>query len=787
MSDVPGRLAAALADRYRIERELGQGGMATVYLADDVKHRRKVAIKVLRPELAAALGPERFLREIETTANLRHPHILPLYDSGEADGFLYYVMPLVEGESLRDRLTREKQLPIADALAIAREVADALGYAHVRGVVHRDIKPENILLEGDHAVVADFGIARAVSAAGADRLTQTGMSIGTPLYMSPEQAAGDRDLDGRSDLYSLGCVLYEMLGGQAPFTGPTLESVVHQHLTAAPRPITQLRPAVPAAVAAALERALAKTPADRFHPVALFADALTLGARTVGTVDSERAPGVRLRQRLWAVATVLVLVAVVVVWWRGTSGTTAESASIAVLPFVDLSPERTNTYLGDGIAETLINALANVEGLSVAARTSAFSLRDQGGDVREVGRRLGVATVLEGSVQRAGNRLRVTAQLVKTSDGLHLWSQNFDRSAGDIFAVQDEVARAVVTALEVRLVRVDSAPVVNLGTTNVAAYQAYLQGLFFWNKRTPADIERSAGHFQQAVDLDPEFAAGWAGLASAYVLFVPSEYDVTSIPPAEALDRAGAAANRALALDPRQAAALTVLATAYEKRGMMEEAGQAYRRAIEADPRYPTARQWYATYLTKVGRTTEGLEQIQTAARLDPLSLVILLEVGEVLQAAGRDDDAAAAYEHVASLYPGTYLVNYFVGIYSLQRGDFGRAGDMLGQYHRSRAGDSARGRRVREDIRNPATRDAALLAMADTATRPELAVAIYRLRGDHDAAIAALERVVAGPEFEGIYLPHVLAALGPELVARPRTQAAIARFFERLRARYGR
>ncbi len=265
---------AALSNRYRIERELGAGGMATVYLAEDLKHHRRVAIKVLRPELSATMGPERFLREIETTANLRHPHILPLYDSGTAGNHLYYVMPFVEGESLRDRLDRERQLPIDEALRIAREVADALSYAHARGVIHRDIKPENILLESGHAVVADFGIAHAVSAAGGERLTETGMAIGTPTYMSPEQAAGEPNLDGRTDLYALACVLYEMLGGQPPFTGPTTESIVRQHMVGTPAPITQLRPAVPADIAGALERALAKTPADRFNPVAQFADAL---------------------------------------------------------------------------------------------------------------------------------------------------------------------------------------------------------------------------------------------------------------------------------------------------------------------------------------------------------------------------------------------------------------------------------------------------------------------------------------------------------------------------------
>jgi serine/threonine-protein kinase len=259
--------------------------MATVYLAQDLKHQRSVAIKVLRPELAAAIGADRFLREISTTASLRHPHILPLYDSGAAGDTLFYVMPFVEGESLRDRLSREKQLPLDDALQIAREVADALGYAHAHGVVHRDIKPENILIDSGHAVVADFGIARAIDVAGGERLTETGIALGTPLYMSPEQAAGEKHLDGRSDLYSLACVLYEMLAGQPPFTGPTAESVVHQHLAAAPQPITQLRPTIPAAVAATLQRALAKTPADRFTVAAQFAAALARGGPAGGRPD----------------------------------------------------------------------------------------------------------------------------------------------------------------------------------------------------------------------------------------------------------------------------------------------------------------------------------------------------------------------------------------------------------------------------------------------------------------------------------------------------------------------
>ncbi|HEX5072411.1 MAG TPA: serine/threonine-protein kinase [Gemmatimonadaceae bacterium] len=264
----------SLAARYTIECELGSGGMATVFLGWDVKHKRRIAVKILKPELTVTLGAERFLREIETTANLRHPHILPLYDSGEVRGTLYYVMPYVEGESLRDRLTREKQLPIDDALQIAREVSDALSYAHSRGVIHRDINPENIMLESGHAVVTDFGVARAVREAGTESLTGAGMSLGTPAYMSPEQAAGESDVDGRTDLYSLGCVLYEMLAGRPPFTGPTIPSVIQQHMIAEPRPIATLRPGVPAPVSAALQRALAKRPGDRFDLVSQFGDSL---------------------------------------------------------------------------------------------------------------------------------------------------------------------------------------------------------------------------------------------------------------------------------------------------------------------------------------------------------------------------------------------------------------------------------------------------------------------------------------------------------------------------------
>jgi serine/threonine-protein kinase len=324
MADVRAGLEQALADRYRVERELGSGGMATVYLAQDLKHDRPVALKVLRPELAAVLGGERFLKEIQVTSHLQHPHILPLFDSGEADGLLFYVMPHVEGESLRDRLTREKQLGIEEAVRLTTQVASALDYAHRRGVLHRDIKPENILLEEGQALIADFGIALALRRAGGNRLTETGLSLGTPQYMSPEQASGDRELDARSDIYSLACVLYELLAGEPPHTGPTVQAVVAKVLTAPVTPIGELRRTVPVHVAAALDVALAKLPADRFASATQFAEALTHpglaaalvpGRQTTGAVPSVRRSGARARRLFFLLLSLWALVATVVAVW----------------------------------------------------------------------------------------------------------------------------------------------------------------------------------------------------------------------------------------------------------------------------------------------------------------------------------------------------------------------------------------------------------------------------------------------------------------------------------------
>jgi len=446
LSDLLNRFRASLADRYRIERELGRGGMATVFLAHDLKHDRPVALKVMRPELAQALGPERFLREIRLCARLQHPHIVVVYDSGETDGQLWFTMPYIDGETLHERLLREKQLPVDDALRITGEVADALHYAHQQGVIHRDVKPENILLSGTHALVADFGIARAFSPGADERLTATGITVGTPQYMSPEQALAERDLDARTDVYSLGCVLYEMLTGEPPYTGPTAQAILAKRLSE-PIPHLYTTRDVPPALEHAVMKALARSPADRFRTAAELAAAL----------HADRPSPPRSRRRF--VRPVAVSVTLLVLGFgyaafrfaRSAGGAASPPASAAVIPFVDLSPKKDQEYFSDGLTEELITTLSQVPGLRVAARTSSFQFKGQNPDLHDVGRKLDVAAVLEGSVRRSGNRLRVSAQLISVKDGYQLWSESYDRDLADVFAVQEDVARSIVAALRVRL------------------------------------------------------------------------------------------------------------------------------------------------------------------------------------------------------------------------------------------------------------------------------------------------------------------------------------------------
>ena len=619
MSTVPARLTAALSERYRLDRELGQGGMATVYLAHDIKHDRDVAIKVLRDDVAASVGRERFLREIQLAAKLSHPHILPLYDSGDADGTLFYVMPVVQGQSLRDRLDAQRQLPLTEAVRIASEVAGALDHAHRLGIIHRDIKPENILLQNGHVLVADFGIGKAISDAPGDTLTQAGMSVGTPAYMSPEQAVGEQ-VDGRSDLYSLGCVLYEMLVGEPPFTGPTVQAVIAKRFVQTPVDVTALRDGIPRPVARALQQTLARTPIDRFETAALFADALSMAEA------HQEAPA-------------------------------APEKSLAVLPFTSLSRDPEDEFFADGVTEEILNALAQIPGLRVAGRSSSFSFKGRNEDLRSVGAKLGVATILEGTLRRAGTRLRITVQLIDAADGYQLWSERYERVIEDVFAVQDEIAATIAERLRLSLAVGRGAAAGKPPTKSLAAYALYLKGRALLYRRGRSILE-ALECFKRAVALDASYAQAWAGLADGYTTSAYSGFDEARIAMPLALE----AARRALALDPDLAEAHCALACAtmlYERDFALAE--QEFKRALELNPNYPQARAWYGLFFLQwvSGREDEAFAELTRLFELDPLSAYTNVILGFSSISAGRYDAAVGHAQRGVELDPASYLAHW--------------------------------------------------------------------------------------------------------------------------------
>ncbi|HET9294209.1 MAG TPA: protein kinase [Gemmatimonadales bacterium] len=625
MAELSVEVVTALSDRYAVESELGRGGMATVYLAEDRKHGRRVAVKVLSPSLASSLGPERFLREIQIAAGLTHPHILPLIDSGESHGLLYYVTPHIAQGSLRQRLANDGRLPIGDAMRVAREVGGALDYAHRQGFVHRDVKPDNILFADDHALLADFGIARACSVTAGEVVTGGGFALGTPEYMSPEQAAGERNLDGRSDLYSLACVVYEMLTGEPPVQGDGARATMAKQVTETPRPVRALRPDVPAQMAKVLTRALAKDPADRYESVAAF----------VAALQSERAD-------------------------VGPEAVRLTARCIAVLPFVNASPDPENEYLSDGITDELIAALARVEGLSVASRTSVFALKGKPQDVRATGALLGAAWVLEGMVRRAGDRLRVMAQLTSTEDGRLLWSERFDRTFADMFAIQEEIARTIVDTLRATSFADLTSPVARRYTRNIAAYGLYLKGRYAWNKRTQDGVAESIHFFERAIAEDPGYAPAYAGLSDAYAL----QLDYRSVPVDEGMAHAKEYARKALAIDESVAEAHASLAwTLFIHDWDWAGAGREFRRAIELDPRYPSAHQWFSFLLVTAGRFEEALIHVRTALELDPASVSIRRSVGWAHYYARRYDEARYHLTRAIAMNPTAEETYRILGI----------------------------------------------------------------------------------------------------------------------------
>ena len=612
----PTRIQEALAEHYRIDREIGRGGMATVYLAHDLKHRRPVAIKILHPHLAANLGPERFQREVEIAARLSHPHILPLFDSGEAGGFLYFVMPFVAGESLRDRLTREGKLEVGEALRIARDVASAMGYAHTQGVVHRDIKPENVMLHEGEAMVTDFGIAKAVSASDMGHLTQTGTSVGTPAYMSPEQASGDQELDGRSDIYSLGCMLYEMLAGEPPFTGPTVQAIIVRRFTEAPPSIRATRSGVSAGVDQLLTQMLARAPAGRVSSATQLAQSLT------SLVQGTTPPG--------SMPTVVTSQHVV-------------PRSIAVLPFADMSPEKDQDYFCEGIAEEIINALAKIDALQVASRSSAFAFKGKNQDMRQVGEHLNVATIMEGSVRKAGNRLRITAQLIKVADGYHLWSERYDRDLEDVFAVQDEIAGNIVKALRVVLTEDEKRAIEKPRAENIEAYEFYLRGRQFANTLREKALQFARRMFTRAVEIDPGYARAYSGIADCSVLLY-RYFDASTAN----MEQAVSASRKALELAPDLAEAHSARGHALTISGQHEEANREFEQAIRLDPKLFEAYFYYANGRFAEGNLAEAAKLFEQASAVRPEDFQSTALCSMCYVGLGREAEAQDCYRRTA-------------------------------------------------------------------------------------------------------------------------------------------
>ncbi len=618
MTTLPPQLVAALADSYRIERELGRGGMATVYLAEDVKHKRKVAVKVLRPELAATLGPERFLLEIEIAAGLTHPHILPLHDSGEADEFLYYVMPYVEGESLRELLDREGKLSVDEGIRITDQIASALTYAHGCGVVHRDVKPENILLAGDQAIVADFGIARAVQAAGGDRLTETGLAIGTPAYMSPEQALGQDNVDGRSDVYALGCVVFEMVGGRTPFEGNTPQALLAKHFADTVPALRTHDPTIPVYVERALQKALAKNPDDRFPTPRALAEALT-----TQTVVS-RVPAAR-RLAPWqrvgiGVALLLGLFAAVAGGWYLTGaggGTEIDDRSIAVLPFETLGQE-TATAFTDGVHADVLTRLSSVADLSVTSRTSVMRYRTSEKALPTIALELGVTWVLRGEVQETANEVQVSARLVNARTDRQVWAQSYRRelTAANLFEIQGDITAQIARALETQLSPEEEQQVARTPTQNLGAYRLYVQGRGLLDQRTEDGMRRAGEYFRQAIDRDSSYAVAWAGLANALWLFE----DYGHAEPGSLLPEAGDAARRALALDPDLAEAHAALGMLLYRNREGSDALRELQLAVDLRASYADAYSWLRWVHSLVGHPNEALEMAKRGVELDPLS-----------------------------------------------------------------------------------------------------------------------------------------------------------------------
>ncbi|HVF40399.1 MAG TPA: protein kinase [Gemmatimonadaceae bacterium] len=682
-----GRVASTLADRYRVTQLIGQGGMATVYLADDIRHSRTVAVKVMRPELTEGVGSERFLREINTSARLNHPHILPLLDSGRADELLFDVMPFIDGESLRHRLKRDGRLPVDDAIRIVTEIADGLGYAHRAGIIHRDIKPENILLSSGHAVITDFGIARALDQAGDSNLTGTGMVTGTPYYMSPEQWDSAPGIDGRSDQYALGCMAYEMLIGQRPFVAPTNMALMLQHLTSPVPSVRVEREEVPEHVDAAIATAMAKTPTDRFTTSDEFAAALRSSAAFIPTPTALPKP---VPAKAWATRTnairggvaALVLAGVAFAGYQiQKDSATAGPMRLVVLPFKNQGPS-SEAYFADGVSDEITTRLASVSSLEVISRTSAVQYRETTKTIQQIGEELDVDYLIEGTVRWSGsssaqNSVKVTCQLIRISDGSVLLPYDTTTALNDVFAIQAGIAQQVTQKLSVVLLQPERRRLATQPTDDLEAYRNYLQGNTAYERSwSRGDVESALAFYQKAVELDQNFALAWAKLGRTHAWMNQLRYDLSD----ERLRQAKTAADKAVTLDPTLAEAHLALGLYwYWGLGDYDRALVELTRADALEPSNAQVSLQLGNVRRRQGRWNEAITSYRKSADLNPRSHNAWFNLGETLLFVRRYDEAAGPLARVTDLAPNFlegYLQQARLAISS--RGDLQKARSLV-------------------------------------------------------------------------------------------------------------
>lgn len=742
MADVRETLQQTLGGSYRIERELGGGGMSHVFVAEDLALGREVVIKVLAPEMAAGVDADRFERETQLVARLQHSYIVPLLAAGVADGCPYYTMPFVQGESLRERLERTGELPIRDGIKVLRDVAEALAYAHERGVVHRDIKPANILLTQDHAFVTDFGIAKAVGAATThahSSLTSAGFAVGTPAYMAPEQALGDPATDHRADIYAFGVLAYEVLAGHPPFSQRSDRAVAAAHALEQPRPLDQVRPAVPAELAALVMRCLEKRPADRPQSASELVGTLDRLAATnlhTATIRSTAARAPR-RTRAAVFSAVLLAAASGALYAVHVARRAPAEVRLAVLPFENLGAP-TDEYLADGIAEEIGNKLAGVPGLVVIGRRSAAHLKRAGAAPHDVGKRLDADYVLDGSVRwaRAASGesvVRVIPQLIRVSNAAQVWGEPYEGSLAQVFQLQTDIAEKVTEAVRLRLLP-SQRTALRRRPTSVAAYDNYLLGRYLWKQRGAA-LERAAERFEEAIRHDPTFAPAYSGLADSYILFRVN--GITSLSADEAFARAKAAAVKAVQLDSSLAeswASLGLILLEEDVQG----AHDAYRRAIALDPSYATAQQWYGELLSHIGRYEEAIAVGRKAVQLEPFTAVAHMVLALPLAALRRYPEAEAELRRASEIDPTFTAVRFLAARIFLEQGKAELARTSLVRAGINPADAAALTRRPR----NARERERAIRAATTGAFTTNFYRAVFLTWvGEYDLALDFLER----------------------------------------------